>query len=764
MTELNAPARMRIEVRGSVQGVGFRPFAYRLADELRLSGWIVNDNRGVAIEVEGERARVEEFALRLAREKPAIATIAAMTTAWCPPTGIPGFEIRKSQETGAKTVPILPDLATCPACLCEVLDPADRRHRYPFANCTHCGPRFSIVRALPYDRPNTTMARFAMCPACRREYEDPRDRRFHAQPIACAVCGPSLSYLDASGKETARRDEALAEAVARLTRGEVIAVKGIGGFHLMVDARSGEAVAKLRTRKPRREKPLAVMAADLRQARELCVLNAQEEAALASPEAPILLARRGDRCAVHPTVAPSNPYLGVMLAYTPLHHLLLRGCGFPLVATSGNLAEEPICTSEDEAVRRLAGIADGYLIHDRPIARHVDDSIVWFLDGDVRVLRRARGFAPRPVSCGHELPSILAVGAHLKNAVALSAGRDVFVSQHIGDMEAVESTLAFERVIDDFLRLYEARPVAIAHDLHPDYFTTRWARGQGLPLIGVQHHHAHLASCLADNDVAGPALGVTWDGTGLGLDGSVWGGEFLKGEASSSERVAHLRTFRLPGGDAAVREPRRSAVSLLWELFGDGAFEREDLEPVRSLSSADRRVLAVMLDRGVSAPVTSSAGRLFDGVASLTGLTQVSAFEGQAAMALEFVADESVRDAYPLPVTRGATDDAALVVDWRPLVLAVLDDVARKTPAPSISARFHQALAEAIAAVAREIGLEHVALSGGCFQNRLLTARTVAALRSAGHHVLLHRRVPPGDGGIALGQIAAAAARLKTEL
>ena len=764
MTELNAPARMRIEVRGSVQGVGFRPFAYRLADELRLSGWIVNDTRGVAIEVEGERSDVEAFASRLSREKPAIALIAAMTTAWCPPTGVLGFEIRKSQATGAKTVPVLPDLATCPACLREVLDPADRRHRYPFANCTHCGPRFSIVHALPYDRPHTTMARFAMCPECRREYDDPKDRRFHAQPNACATCGPSLSYCDASGKETARGDEALAKAVAGLTHGEVVAVKGIGGFHLMVDARSGEAVAKLRTRKPRREKPLAVMAADLRQARELCALGSEEEAALASPEAPILLARRGDRCAVAPSVAPANPYLGVMLAYTPLHHLLLRGCGFPLVATSGNLAEEPICTSEDEAVRRLAGVADGFLVHDRPIARHVDDSIVWFLDGDVRVLRRARGFAPRPVSYGHELPSILAVGAHLKNAVALAAGSDVFVSQHIGDMEAVESTAAFTRVIDDFLRLYEARPAAIAHDLHPDYFTTRWARQQGMPLVGVQHHHAHLASCLADNGFAGPALGVTWDGTGLGLDGTVWGGEFLKGDALSSERVGHLRTFRLPGGDAAVREPRRSAVSLLWELFGDGAFEREDIEAVRSLKAADRRVLAVMLDRGVLSPVTSSAGRLFDGVASLIGLAQVSAFEGQAAMALEFVADGSVRDAYPLPVVRGPAGEATLVIDWRPLVLAVLDDVARGIPASLIAARFHQALAVAITSVAREVGLEHVALSGGCFQNRLLTARTIEALRTAGHQVLLHRRVPPGDGGIALGQIVTAAARLKAGL
>ena len=772
---------LRVEIRGAVQGVGFRPFVYRLADEMALDGWVVNDNRGVTLEVDGESEPLERFLERLAEEKPATAVVESTTAEWSSPVGYLGFAIRDSDEAGEKSVQVLPDIATCAACRDEVLQRSDRRHDYPFTNCTHCGPRFSIIRSLPYDRPRTTMERFAMCAACRAEYEDPRDRRFHAQPNACPACGPRLALWNAVGEETARGQDALVEAVAGISRGETVAVKGLGGFHLVVDARNGEAIERLRAKKPRREKPFAVMVRDLDSARELCFVDDEEAAALSSPEAPILLLRRRPGDAVHPSVAPANPYLGIMLPYTPLHHLILGAARFPVVATSGNLSEEPICTSEDDVVAALGGVADLFLVHDRPIARHIDDSVAWRIEGRTRLLRRARGFAPRPVLLEDDHPTILAVGAHLKNAVALSVGRRVFVSQHIGDMETPEALGAFERVIADFLGLYEARPVAVAHDLHPGYVTTRWARRavglegegghapipelEGLPLIAVQHHHAHLASCLMENGAEEPALGVTWDGTGFGTDRTVWGGEFLEGSASGFERVGHLRSFRLPGGEAAVREPRRSAVAMLWETFGEATLSRDDLAPIRSLTPEQRRILAEMLKRDLNTPVTTSAGRLFDGVAALLGVRQTTSFEGQAAMELEFTADPEVRDAYPFEIeTEKSSVDSArtcVVVDWRPLIGAVLEEIARGTARSIVAARFHNSLAEAIVRVAGEIGREEVALSGGCFQNRLLTERTLAGLEAAGHRVLLHRQVPPGDGGISLGQVAVAAARLR---
>jgi hydrogenase maturation protein HypF len=761
-------ARLQVAIRGSVQGVGFRPFVYRLADGLGLSGWVANDNRGVTLEVEGEREALEEFSRRLTAERPAASEIREIDHAWAEPAGFVRFEILASDGGGEKLVEILPDLATCSLCREDVFDPHDRRHRYPFTNCTHCGPRFSIVTGLPYDRPNTTMAGFTMCPICRGEYQSPLDRRFHAQPNACPSCGPRLALWGPTGEHIADGDRALVAAAEALAAGRVVAVKGLGGFHLMVDARDGKAVSRLRSRKGRREKPLAVMAADAEWASMLCVVSEAEAAALASPEAPIVLMRRRPDAGIAEGVAPRNPYLGVMLPYTPLHHLLLRETGFPVVATSGNLSEEPICTDEREAVARLSGIADLFLVHDRPIARHVDDSVAVVSSGRVRLVRRARGFAPRALILPEGGPSILAVGAHLKNAVALSVGRRVFVSQHIGDMESAPSQEAFARVIADFLAMYDARPAAIAHDLHPDYATTLWARravaGEfsaeplarlaGLPLAPVQHHHAHLASCLTDAGVAGPALGVIWDGTGYGTDATVWGGEFLLGDASGFERVGHLLPFRLPGGEAAVREPRRSALGLLYAAYGEAALGWEDLEPVRAFDAAERRVLSAMFARGANSPVTTSAGRLFDAISALAGLGLTSAFEGQAAMALEFAADEGLGDAYPMPLA----DGAPLVLDWRPLLEAVLADVRADAGTAAIASRFHAALVAGIVRVARAAGEPRVVLSGGCFQNRLLATGATNALSGAGFEVLLHRQVPPNDGGIALGQIAVATA------
>ncbi len=803
--------RLRLEIHGAVQGVGFRPFVYRLATGLGLTGWVINDSRGVFIEVEGPEPDLQAFLVRLPAERPPLSLIQSLDATWLESVGFEQFEIRHSDDSGGKTVLILPDIATCPDCLAEVFDAADRRHRYPFTNCTNCGPRFSIVQDLPYDRRHTTMRHFAMCPACQREYDDPADRRFHAQPNACPFCGPDVAIFDfgfrisdfgtSSQSPILKGNEALLAAAAALRQGQIVAVKGIGGFHLMVDARNEAAVGRLRQLKPRRHKPFAIMSPDIVWARTLCDVTPAAKTLLTSPEAPIVLLRRQPDAPVAANIAPDNPTLGVMLPATPLHHLLMAELGFPLVATSGNLSDEPICTDENEARQRLGGIADAFLVHNRPIARHVDDSIVWLLDGEPRLLRRARGYAPLPVFMPAPIPTILAVGAHLKNTVALSVGQNVFISQHIGDLETAEAMAAFERVIADFLRLYEARPVAIAHDLHPEYLSTQWAHGVRdqrseagdrnsdlrplisgpCPLIPIQHHHAHLASVLAENHVIGPALGIIWDGTGLGTDGVIWGGEFLLGDASGFTRPAHLRPFRLPGGDAAIKEPRRVALALLWEMFGDAAFDRDDLAPVRSLAPADRRVLGQMLRKNLNAPLTTSMGRLFDGVAALLGLHQTTSFEGQAAMALEHIADANIHDAYPLAFSgqmaggrwqvaggrwQAANDEPGTrnpepgTLDWAPLLEAILDDLAGGVPTPVIAARFHNALVMAAVGVAQAVGCPRVALSGGCFQNRLLTERLVYDLRDAGFEVILHRQVPPNDGGISLGQIAIAAAHM----
>jgi hydrogenase maturation protein HypF len=747
---------------------------------------VLNSAQGVFIEVEGERPALEAFLLRLEQEKPPRAIIQSLEFSFLDPVGYPDFVIRHSEEAGEKTVLILPDIATCPECRREVGDTNDRRYRYPFTNCTHCGPRFTIIRALPYDRPNTSMAHFPLCPDCRREYEDPLDRRFHAQPVACPVCGPQVALHSGDGHfESARHltgDEVIQNAAQAVRGGQVLAMKGLGGFLLIADARSEAAVQRLRERKHREEKPFALLYPSLELIKEHCFVSPLEERVLTSPESPIVLLRQREQKPGFPkkpgfygvckAVAPGNPYLGVMLPYTPLHDLLMQEMGFPVVATSGNRSDEPICIDENKARERLGDIADLFLMHNRPIVRHCDDSIVRVVLGQELVLRRARGYAPLPVLLKHEVPPILAVGAHLKNTIALSVGRQVFVSQHIGDLDTPEACAAFQRVITDFLRLYEVEPVAIAHDLHPDYFSTRYAKSQirnRQSPIAVQHHHAHLASCLAENEVEGPALGVTWDGTGYGLDGTVWGGEFLWGDASGFERVAHLRTFRLPGGEAAVKEPRRTALGVLWEHFGPQALEWEDLAPVAAFTPSERRLLRQMLERGVNSPLTSSAGRLFDAVAALVSLRQENRFEGQAAMMLEYAVDETITDAYPIAMTNDQIPNPKsairnpqsqpLVLNWSPLLEALLADLRRGVPVGVMAAKFHNALVEGMVSVARTLGAERAALSGGCFQNRILLERAYRRLAEAGIHVYVHQRIPPNDGGIALGQVAVAAAQ-----
>lgn len=788
--------RLGIEIRGAVQGVGFRPYVFRLAHEMELPGWVLNDSRGVFIEVEGPKEILDTFLRRLPVEKPPRAVIHSLEMNWLAPEGFNAFEIRHSEEQGTKSVVMLPDSATCPDCLAEVLDKGDRRFRYPFTNCTNCGPRFTIIEALPYDRPNTTMRGFQMCPECDGEYTEPMDRRFHAQPNACPACGPQLALWDGKGNTQATGDFALKQAAEALRRGEILAVKGLGGFHLMVDGRSAAAVARLRQRKARYEKPLALMVRDIEEARRICLVDPAEETLLESPESPIVLLQRQPFAGIAAEVAPDNPRLGLMLPYTPLHHLLLGELGFPVVATSGNLSDEPICIDNGEALDRLGGIADMLLVHDRPIQRHVDDSVVSVVAGKAQPIRRARGMAPMPIVAAKPLPTLLAVGAHLKNTVALSVGDKVFLSQHIGDMETPQAFEAFEAVARDFLDMYEAEPVAIVNDLHPDYPSTRWVQrivdgsdadtstapgGKGSswknllvgkPTFAVQHHHAHLAGCLMENEVETRALGVTWDGTGYGTDGTVWGGEFLLGDMASFSRVCRLRPFHLPGGDAAVKQPRRCGLALLWEMLGDEALDRDDLTPVQAFDEAELRLLGHMLETGLNTPLTTSAGRLFDAVASILGIQQRVAFEGQAAMAVEWIADKDLLAAYPVVVATPSADrelfqaapedrEEILEIDWQPLVEAMIEDSRRGVDVGIIAARFHNALVEAILAVAKAVGEPKVALTGGCFQNRLLTERASQRLREAGFDVLLHRQVPPNDGGISLGQIAVAAARME---
>jgi hydrogenase maturation protein HypF len=735
-----------------------------LAKELGLKGWVLNSAQGAQIEAEGSADSLRVFLARLRSDAPPQCDIQGLETSWLDVRGYPDFEIRESLSQGNLSAWVLPDIATCEDCLREILNPQDRRYFYPFTNCTNCGPRFSIIEAMPYDRAGTSMKSFKMCPACRAEYEDPSNRRFHAQPNACPECGPELALWDAQGipvpEMAGASAKALLERTAReLLNGKLVALKGLGGFHLCALAGSEIAVKHLRAAKRREFKPLAIMAPSLEWVMRACEISETESQLLQSRERPIVLLRRKspveDIC---DSVAPGNPYLGVMLPYTPLHHLLMKLVGQPMVATSGNVSDEPICTDELEAVSRLSGMADWFLVHNRRIVRHVDDSIVREVKGRELVLRRARGYAPHPlIVTGASAPEpMLAVGAHLKNTVALALpGRQVVLSQHIGDLETLQAHEAFRKSIADLQTLYQSTAVRIVADAHPDYLSSQYAlelAGERRPVTRVQHHLAHILGCMEENQLEGSALGVSWDGTGYGLDGSIWGGEFFQVSAAGWERVGHLRRFRLAGGDAAVKDPRRSALGVLKEL--EKPIESQP-SCLAAFADAERAILERMLEKGLNAPWTSSAGRLFDAVAALTGISEESRFEGEAAMALEFALEEDAREAgaYPLLIL---TDTTPWVLDWRPLILGVLRDVGMGTVKSKISARFHNALAQGIIEAGRQAAETRIVLSGGCFQNRYLLERTIELGEAAGMRVYWPQRVPPNDGGISFGQIIAA--------
>jgi hydrogenase maturation protein HypF len=763
--------RRAIAVQGIVQGVGFRPFVYGLASRLELHGFVKNRTGGVLIEVEGDVPSLDRFLLELASELPPLAQIDRMSWDRQAPRGERAFRIESSETDAPGPIFVSADVATCDDCLAELFDPQDRRYRYPFLNCTNCGPRLTIVTGAPYDRQRTTMASFRMCADCRAEYEDPGNRRFHAQPTACPACGPQLQLLDAQGKQVESNDP-LAFFIARLRAGSIGALKGLGGFHLTCDASCEATVATLRQRKQRDEKPFAVMVRDLEMAKRYGSLSAPEEKLLLSPKRPIVLVQKRSGAGLAEGVAPGNPCLGIMLPYTPLHHLLLEAVGeIPLVMTSGNRSDEPIAFENRDALERLSGIADFFLIHDRPIHVRCDDSVTRVVDGTESLVRRSRGYAPQPIGLPFDCPHpILAVGGQLKATFALGRGRHAFLSHHLGDLDQYDAFRAFERDILLYQELFAVEPVQIAHDSHPEYASTGYAQKRA-PLqngeveerpflIAVQHHHAHMASCMAEHQLTEPVIGVTFDGTGYGTDGAIWGGEFLVGDYRRFGRVAHLRYVGMPGGDQAIREPWRMAVAHLRDAGDSTGHFASRLPP------ATLRTIEKMLEKGFNTPMTSSAGRLFDAVAALAGVRQRMSYEGQAAMELEWLATGVAENgAYPFEleaVPDRANPEGRRVVDTRPLVRAVALDAARGTPAAIVSRRFHTTMVELIASVCddirRSMQVDAVVLSGGVFMNALLSSEANTRLTSDGFRVYRHRLVPPNDGGLSLGQLAIAAA------
>ncbi|MDQ3644562.1 MAG: carbamoyltransferase HypF [Actinomycetota bacterium] len=756
--------RVRVRVTGTVQGVGFRPFVYRLAGDLGLAGYVLNDDRGVLLEAEGTSAAVDSFLARLPADAPPLATVEQVCPEELAPTGAPGFEIVASRRGGTPLALVSPDVATCAACLSEIADPADRRYRYPFTNCTDCGPRFTIVIDVPYDRALTTMSGFEMCPLCAAEYEDPSDRRFHAQPNACPQCGPMLRLLEPRGEPVGAEDP-LAAAARALREGAVVAIKGLGGYHLACRADHEEATAALRSRKHREDKPFALMAANLAAAQELVELTRAEEGLLLSRERPIVIARRRSDAPVAGAVAPRAPDLGVMLPYTPLHHLLLAEAGVTLVMTSGNLSDEPIAYEDAEAGERLRPIADLLLTHDRPIHVRADDSVVRSL-GEIRpsplMLRRSRGYAPASIPLPVASPrAVLACGAELKSAFCLAQGPRAWLSHHIGDLKNYETLRSFEQGVAHFERLFAVSPEVVAHDLHPDYLSTRYALArEGVETIGVQHHHAHLAACLAEHGEQGPAVGAIYDGTGYGEDGTVWGGELLFGGLASYQRAGSLATVPMPGGERAVSEPWRMACS--W-LVAAGQDQPSLPAALADTVSPERwEQVAALARRGFASPATSSMGRLFDAVSSLCGIRATVTYEGQAAIELEAAAGAAPEgDPYPLPLR---DPEGTVELDATETVRAVARDVAGGASIALVSARFHAAVAtataDACARIAERRDTDLVVLSGGVFNNRLLVERTVALLEDRRLRVLLPELLPAGDGGISYGQAAAAAARL----
>jgi hydrogenase maturation protein HypF len=764
-----------ISVRGIVQGVGFRPFVYGLAVEHNLKGWVYNTSEDVKIEVEGKAEAVERFERELKTKAPPLAHIENVTIEYCPPRGYKDFEIRQSQAQRGKYQLISPDVATCQACLGELLNPEDRRYRYPFTNCTNCGPRFTIIEDMPYDRPKTTMRYFQMCLQCQAEYDDPLNRRFHAQPNACPECGPQVELVDNRGNLVTESNP-IAAASQLLKGGKIVAIKGLGGFLLACDATNDTAVKTLRQRKKRSSKPFAIMVTTVDEAKKHCYVSPEEQNLLASPQSPIVLVRWREDSSVSREVAPNLRFLGIMLPYTPLHHILLRDTSLPLVMTSGNLSEEPIARDNDEALRRLSGIADYFLIHNRDIYSRYDDSVAIVERGTSQLIRRARSYAPYPIRLSFKTRQVLGCGAEEKNTFCLTKDNYAFLSQHIGDMENMETLEHFDNTISLYKRLFHIQPEIIAHDLHPDYLATKYAQElgeSGMKLVPVQHHHAHIASCLADNGLKSPVIGVAFDGTGMGADGNVWGGEFLVADYRNYKRVGHLEYLPLPGGAAAIKRPYRTAIGYILTL-GENALnaviaseaKQSQLGSIGQVSQVEIEVIKRQIERKINSPLCSSMGRLFDAISALLGIRGEIDYEGQAAVELEMAAHASVitrrvsdeaislnNESYPYRIVE---EEGIKIVRLSDLLSAVIEDLHQGISKGRISVKFHETVARMINEmchlIADETGITQVALSGGVFQNRLLLRKTASLLESSGFQVFTHKQVPCNDGGISLGQ------------
>lgn len=776
MRQSNGRLRRRFDLRGQVQGVGFRPFVYGLASRLGLGGFVANNGLGAVVEVEGPHDVVETFEQRLASRLPPLARLTHCARRDLPPQNEAHFAIRPSSDDRSARPEVAPDAATCRDCLRELLSEGDRRRRYPFINCTNCGPRFTIIQDIPYDRPFTTMAGFKLCPDCEHEYKDPTNRRFHAQPVACPVCGPKV-WMEQNAEVRMQNDEAIAEICKMLAEGKIVAIKGLGGFHLACDATNAKAVTELRARKLRVDKPFALMMPDLETIEKHCFASDAEKELLTSPARPIVLLKKKPESTIAEEISPKQDWLGVMLPYTPLHYLLFHNSLFTaLVMTSGNLSEEPIATNNDEARERLAALADAFLMHNRDIHIRCDDSVVRVLeigtlgngklisnsqstDLPIYPLRRSRGYSPFPVKLPFQVPHLLATGSELKNTFCITNGNYAFLSHHIGDMENYETLKSFEQGVEHFERLFRVKPEAIAYDMHPNYLATRYAleraEQENLRTIAVQHHHAHIAACMAEHGLTEPVIGVSFDGTGYGDDGAIWGGEFLAADCKTYKRMFHLEYFPLPGGDASIKKPARTALALLWSL----GLEWDDaLESVKEFCAEDQVTLRMQLEKKINTPMTSSMGRLFDAVSALAGVRQKVNYEGQAAIEFEAMADSAEAGQYAFGVESGR-------VRVRSVVEALVKDVMAGIPTSKISARFHNGLAEAVRETVQKIGretsLRSVVLSGGVWQNMTLLRKTISLLSKDGFEIYIHREVPTNDGGLSLGQAYIAASRLR---
>lgn len=746
-------SRLRINIHGAVQGVGFRPFIYRLATDLSLVGYVNNSSNGVSIELEGSLDLLNQFKLRLQQESPPRASIHSMEVLFLPVCGwYKDFKIIESQD-GKKTTLVVPDIATCSDCKTEIFDPNNRRYLYPFTNCTNCGPRYSIIERLPYDRQNTSMSGFKMCEKCQQEYDDPENRRFHAQPNACPDCGPQCVLSDTSGGFVSAGEEVFKDAVLSLVEGSILALKGLGGYHFMVDARNTKSIQRLREKKLRDLKPFALMYDNVEAIKQDCYVSDEEERLLKSPEAPIVLLRKKENSLISEAVAPGNPFLGVMLPYTPLHMIIMHYADFPIVATSANIKDEPMCYKDTDAIDDLSWIADLMLMHDRPIVRRVDDSIVRIVMGREMVLRRARGYAPLPINVTFEAKGMIAYGAHLKNTVSVAMKNNILLSQYIGDLNTERAFNSFINTSSDLLDMYEINPQKTICDMHPDYSSSNYARETPRNLLEVQHHYAHVLSCMAENQIDAPVLGVAFDGTGFGIDGTIWGGEFLAINEKSFDRIAYFKPFALPGGNLAVQQAWRSALGLSYSLLGRRGLNK-GLFFLKGVSEKDVANIKKMMDKKINSPFTSSCGRIFDAFSALAGICMENEYEGQAAMALEFaIGSFESDDSYNFALKKVA---GALEIDLSKALHELFKDNESRVSVQEKAIKFHNMLSEIVVVVALRSGLAKVALSGGCFQNEYLLKRVVNDLKLNGIDVYWHQRVPTNDGGISLGQIFAA--------